>query len=181
MSDGETTHLRAMAHPLRLQILSLLTAAPMTAAEIARELDMNHANVGYHLRRLHSAGIIDRADDEIENRRGKGHAKRYRYDVDKHVDRERDPSTKAGTGWERQLLYSVMARELERRSVRVLHERRGHLTDAELWVSPQAWSAFLDAVETASDELHRAARPPREHGTAHVNATIALFELDDPQ
>ena len=36
--------LRAMASPLRLRILSLLTGAALTAAEVARELGLTHAN-----------------------------------------------------------------------------------------------------------------------------------------
>ena len=40
MSLGVTGQMRALAHPTRLRILSLLTGAPMTAAEVARELGM---------------------------------------------------------------------------------------------------------------------------------------------
>nr|BFE66758.1 hypothetical protein GCM10020092_000590 [Actinoplanes digitatis] len=53
--------LRAMAHPLRLQMLSLLASAPLTAADVARELALTHANASYHLRNLLSAGLIVQA------------------------------------------------------------------------------------------------------------------------
>src|SRR3954469_18797480 len=79
MSLGEEkAALRAMAHPVRLRIMSLLTAAPMTAAEVARELHLTHANASYHLRNLLSGGLIYVAGEE--KIRG-GVAKRYRYDV----------------------------------------------------------------------------------------------------
>src|SRR3954452_391248 len=58
MTDDEITALRAGAHPLRLRILSLLTGASMSAAEIARELDIAHANASYHLRVLAEAGQV---------------------------------------------------------------------------------------------------------------------------
>lgn len=41
--------LRANAHPLRLRMLSLLTGAPMSASDLARELDITQANASYHV------------------------------------------------------------------------------------------------------------------------------------
>ncbi|MGI5212411.1 winged helix-turn-helix domain-containing protein [Plantactinospora sp. CA-290183] len=51
-----TTRLRALAHPVRLRILSLLTAAALTAAEVARELALTHANASYRARLLPGTG-----------------------------------------------------------------------------------------------------------------------------
>ena len=48
MADQQIASLRAAAHPLRLRILSLLTGSALSAAEIARELDITHANASYH-------------------------------------------------------------------------------------------------------------------------------------
>ena len=67
----ETDHdavarLRATAHPVRLRILSLLTAEAMSAAEVARELDLTHANASYHLRALHDAGeLVVESEEKI--------------------------------------------------------------------------------------------------------------------
>src|SRR6476659_9549606 len=60
--------LRALAHPVRLQMLSLLTGAPMSAAEVARELGLTHANASYHLRQLLAAGQLVEAGDELLRR-----------------------------------------------------------------------------------------------------------------
>ena len=38
MTDETTNALRAVAHPVRLRILSLLTGTELSAAEVAREL-----------------------------------------------------------------------------------------------------------------------------------------------
>ena len=59
-----TQSLRAMAHPLRLRILSLLTGAELSAAEVARELDLSHANASYHLRVLLDAELLEVAGEE---------------------------------------------------------------------------------------------------------------------
>ena len=71
-----SNHLRALAHPVRLRILSLLTGADLTAADVARELGITHANASYHLRFLLDAGEI--AVSGEESIRG-GRARRYRH------------------------------------------------------------------------------------------------------
>jgi DNA-binding transcriptional ArsR family regulator len=73
---GGQAALRALAHPIRLRMLSLLTDAELTAAEIARELAITHANASYHLRNLLAGGVITAGREE--KIRG-GLAKRYRY------------------------------------------------------------------------------------------------------
>jgi len=174
-SDRVTAQLRALAHPVRLRILSLLTGAPMTAAEIARELNLTHANVSYHLRQLHAAGTIEAAGEE--HIRG-GVAKRYRYNVER--DLKPSPSTSTGSNIpQRRAVYAALATELRRRARHLKHSPgRGLLTDAELWVDPETWGEIRTRVEVASNALHRAAKPPRSPGAIRVNATIALFEME---
>ncbi len=73
------SEMRATAHPVRLQMLSLLTGTQLSAAEIARELGITHANASYHLRLLAAAGLVVEAGEE--KIRG-GIAKRYRHPWD---------------------------------------------------------------------------------------------------
>ncbi len=76
MTDETTNALRAVAHPVRLRMLSLLTGTELSAAEVARELGITHANASYHLRTLLDAGELVIASEE--KIRG-GVAKRYRH------------------------------------------------------------------------------------------------------
>lgn len=170
MSDdttGATQALRATAHPVRLQILSLLTGAEMSAAEVARELGLTHANASYHLRLLLDAGQLEVASEE--RIRG-GIAKRYRHPWRNHGARGR--STPQG----RQAWARAMAAELVRR-VALWGERPGSFTDAELWVSEEDYLAVRASLQEASDRLHAAAQPPRSDGTIKVAMTSALFEM----
>ena len=168
--------LRALAHPLRLRILSLLTGAEMTAAEIARELKTTHANASYHLRHLRAADIIEVAGQE---RIHGGIAKRYRYDVERDLTRpDIVPQPGAKPTRDHRLVYAALASELQRRSAFLRSRPHNHLTDAELWVDPATWAHLRDQISEASDALHRAAQPPRSAGTIRVNATIALFEME---
>jgi len=174
MSLDPTARLRALAHPVRLRILSLLTGAPMTAAEVAREIGLTHANASYHLRQLLAAGLIQ---IEGEERIRGGVAKRYRHNPDVEFDKpEPEPDDLRPTS-DRLLIYEAVAAELRRRS-RAMLRAKTHLTDAELWVTPEVYAEVKEQITTASRTLHRAAVAPRTPGAIRVNATIVLFRMD---
>lgn len=165
-----TQALRATAHPVRLQMLSLLTGAELSAAEVARELGISHANASYHLRLLLDAGQLEVAGEE--RIRG-GVAKRYRHPWREHATRGKATTAERLT-WAR-----AMAAELVRR-VSYWGERPGSFTDAELWVSEEDYLAVRASLQEASARLHDTARPPRTEGTIKVAMTAALFEMKQP-
>ena len=170
MDDTEAiARLRAGAHPLRLRILSLLTGAEMSAAEVARELDITHANASYHLRVLAEAGqVVEAGEERIRG----GVAKRYRHPWrDKHVTVDAPE--------ERLAMVRAATEELVRRTGLRRPRTRMSLTDAELWVPPEVWQRVSAMVDEASTLLHAEARPPRTRGTVHVNMTAALFQMKD--
>ena len=165
MTDADDiAALRSTAHPLRLRILSLLTAAELSAAEVARELDVTHANASYHLRVLLDAGEVVVAGEE--RIRG-GVAKRYR-----HPWREVEHGGRA-----RGVDVRTMAHELVRRMDLRDPGTRATFTDAELWVAPEVWQRALSLLVEASELVHAEARPPRSEGTRPVNVTVAAFGM----
>ena len=155
---------------MRLRILSMLTAQPMSAAEVARELELTHANASYHLRVLHDAGeLVVESEEKIRG----GTAKRYRYLVG--GDPERAPGKPEDhVAW--QLATSA---EIVRR---LAHRTKGpsSSSDIETWVTPQTWQRAMDAVTQAMVLLHEEARPPRSEGTIHVSASSQAFVMQDP-
>ncbi len=55
--------LRALAHPLRLQLLHVLHAeGPATASQLARRLGESSGATSYHLRALNRAGMVEEAE-----------------------------------------------------------------------------------------------------------------------
>ncbi|GAA3809686.1 ArsR/SmtB family transcription factor [Nocardioides panacisoli] len=166
MTDEETASLRATAHPLRLRMLSLLTGTAMSAAEVARELGITHANASYHLRVLLDAGLID---VEGEERIRGGMAKRYQH----HFERSEPRRTSEQLTDE----VAAMTQELLRRW-RANAGRMQTLTDAELWVTPAVWQEVLEALRRTSLALHEQAQRPRTEGTVKVNLTIAGFLME---
>ena len=172
---SRTSALRAVAHPLRLRMLSLLTGAELSAAEVARELDITHANASYHLRVLLDAGEVVIASEE--KIRG-GIAKRYRHEWRRGLEseHERHPASPD----DKDLFIRVTAEEMVRRFA---HRAHGPslTTDAELWVEPDTYARARALVEEASALLHAAARPPRTAGTMRMNLTAAIFPMGSPE
>jgi len=59
----EHSQLRALGNVVRAQILELLEEAPASAKQLARRLEMTHGKVGYHLKVLVKAGLIEVAEE----------------------------------------------------------------------------------------------------------------------
>ena len=129
--------MRARSHPEPLRIPNLLTGESTSAAEVARALDLGHANASYHLRHLHSAGLLTIAGTQTV--RG-GITTRYRYTP------ELEP--RGAGGPTPQATCRALADEFVRRGH---HARpcRQVVTDGDLWVSEEAWTAALTAVYKA--------------------------------
>lgn len=172
LGDEERTKgLRAVAHPVRLRILSLLTGAAMSAAEIARELEITQANASYHVRVLAAVGLLVEAGEE--RIRG-GVAKRYRHPWQN--DSSQQGARRAGG--DRIFIEAVTSELLRRFAFRDTTASQTNC-DAEVWVDPQAWGQVRSMVAEAAVLLHASARPPRTEGTVHVNMTTALFTMTD--
>ncbi|GIE81042.1 hypothetical protein Aph02nite_69920 [Actinoplanes philippinensis] len=168
LGEGDKAALRALAHPVRLQIMSLLTGAELTAAEVARELGLTHANASYHMRNLLAGGLIVAAGEE--KIRG-GVAKRYRYDA------HSEPLAGARPDEQRRAEFAALAHELIRRSSAAhFAERRSLLSDGDFWVDPEVWVRIRDKISAAVVELHEAAQPPRTPGTVRTSTTVAMFQ-----
>lgn len=167
-TDGQAVaRLRATAHPVRLRILSLLTAQAMSAAEVARELGLTHANASYHLRVLHDIGeLVVESEEKIRG----GIAKRYRYDASRELaDRS--------SGIDDRIAYArANAVEVERRLVDAA-KGAASSSDLEAWVPVEVWHRALDLLHEASHLLHAEARPAGTPDTVHVSATTNAFTM----
>ncbi|SEO10383.1 ArsR/SmtB family transcription factor [Actinacidiphila rubida] len=165
--------LRALAHPVRLRMVSLVWTAPLSAAELARELGISHALASQHLRRLDEAGVVELA--EVRANRG-GRERRYRAVHGTPLSDQRGEAAAP-------LLAEALAHTLRERAGRRAHDAEGVTADAELWVSPDAWEDFRGRLAVLLDDLHGAARPPHTPGTTAIGVTAMVFPLreDGPQ
>lgn len=160
--------LRVVAHPLRLQLLSLLTGSAMSAAEAARHLRQTQANVSYQLRKLHAAGLLEVAGHEVV--RG-GRATRYR-----HAATSGERLHAQGPGDERALI-AALATELARRTDQRDPEGQSAFTDAEVWLPHETSAQVLELLRQAGALLHERAQPPHTEDTRRVAALLHTFEM----
>ena len=170
MTDEAIKGLRAMAHPVRLRMLSLLTGSAMSAAEVARELDLTHANASYHLRILLASGeIVEAGEERIRG----GVAKRYRYPHE-----QRGQHSKVRSSAVDEVAYArTLGRELERRARDKKPRGKGVSSDLEGWVTPEVFQQAVDLLAQASFLLHDHNQPPRTPGTVHFSETSWAFQM----
>ncbi|MFC1408055.1 ArsR/SmtB family transcription factor [Streptacidiphilus sp. N1-12] len=159
--------LRALAHPLRLRMLTLMWPGPMSAAELARELDVSHALASQHLRRLDGVGLVELAEERTH--RG-GRERRYRTVHGSPLSDQRDANP---------LLAETLAHALRERAPRRAPDSEGVTADGELWVDPATWHDIRTRLAALTDELHAAARPAHTPGTAPVGITLMAFPLQE--
>jgi len=91
MRISDPKAIRALAHPLRLDLLELLTAAgPATAAHCGRVLGASQANCSFHLRQLAKYGFVEDAGPGRDRReriwRVPDPQRRIRIAADEHPD-----------------------------------------------------------------------------------------------
>lgn len=176
LDDEQVRRLRAVAHPIRLQILSLLTGEEMSATDIARELDITQANASYHARVLARAGQV--VETGVEKVRG-GRAKKYRYLPRQDEASEAGGNSRSSSTDVPALVVEVYAAELRRRFALRRPEGNVSGTDAELWLEPEVWEQVVELVHQASVLAHISALPAHTPGTLRTSFTSTLFEMRD--
>ncbi|MFE0460699.1 winged helix-turn-helix domain-containing protein [Kitasatospora sp. NPDC058965] len=138
MEINDPRAIRALAHPLRLDLLELLvTHGPLTAAQCGRRLDVPQANCSFHLRQLAKYGYVGEA--------GPGRDRRERqWQV---TDRRPDLRL---TGSGDQLLRRQLERVVLEREVRAVLDH----TDTVAQESPewQAGAGVLSALAVLTAE-----------------------------
>ncbi len=170
--EKQISALRATAHPVRLRILSLLTNTAMSAAEVARELEISHASASYHLRTLLDVGeLVEAGEEKIRG----GVAKRYRYP---HEHGGLPTAGPKPTREEFTAYLKALHREVERRSQLPRTGKVGYSSDIEGWVPPAIYQEAAALISQASQLLHDHNAAPRTKGTIHISATLTVFTLD---
>jgi predicted ArsR family transcriptional regulator len=132
--------IRALAHPLRLDLIELLSVeGPATAAACARALDSSQASCSFHLRQLAKYGVVEPAPGGRDRR-----ARPWQL-TDVEQSWSADDADAAGGGLKR-----VLVRREADRILRWAASRAGE---------PGAWrsAGFFGGatVRLTADEVHR--------------------------
>lgn len=156
--------LRALAHPVRLRMLSLMWAAPFGATGLASALGIGHGLATQHLRRLVDAHLVE----PVEVRTKRGGQERLFLTVRGRVLSDRDDDAP--------LLASALATNLRDRSYRRL-PGPGVTVDADLWLSPAVWERFRTDLAALVDGLHEQAQSPTAQDVIAVALTVMTFRM----
>ena len=157
--------LRALGHPTRLRMLSLMWAGPLSAASLAAELGISHGLASQHLRMLDRAGLVELT--EVRAKRG-GRERLYRTVKGSPLSDRKDASP---------LLTEAFVSNLRERLAMRVPDSNSVITDAELWVTQEVWTEYRKRLHDLMFELHEHSQPPRSPGTTPIGATLLAFEM----
>lgn len=155
--------LRALAHPLRMQIWEALSGdAPKTATQLAEELGESSASMSYHLRQMARYGFLEEAPEGATGRE-RPWRKRHRRIRWSHTSEDGSPA------------YEVAARELshvimERYQSRLWRHLR-HETSL-----PREWR---DAAQIGDNAIHVTPEELRAI-TAEIYDLLRRYQRHDP-
>jgi DNA-binding transcriptional ArsR family regulator len=115
---SEPATIRALAHPVRLDLLTYLMAnGPATASRCARAVGDTPSNCSYHLRALAKVGLVA-PDESRDGRERPWRALVTGYDVERHED---DPTSPAAR---RALALAALTLQRDQRRLRDYLARR---------------------------------------------------------
>jgi DNA-binding transcriptional ArsR family regulator len=166
LETSQVARLRALSHPLRLRILGIVTARPVSATEVAEATGVAHASASYHLRQLAAVGLIRSLEEPAPERRGSAGRPQQRYAMSSAPFRGIGPRA---------------ARSLDRRVVAELERKLGQpgtkrIADAEVWLTPANWRRVRRLIDEASEIAHSRSLRPGMPGSKHVSVTSVLVE-----
>lgn len=179
--------IKAMGHPLRAAILSILAERTASPAEMARELDEELSNVSYHTKQL----VEFEHAELVSTRPVRGALEHFYRGTERHlVDtaewEELDPLVAED------ILCSIMQKILDAfvasaRAKVIGSDPQFHLTRTPLVLDEQGLQEALEAHERARLEIleiesRSAARmlESGEQGT-NVSSSQACFKMPDPK
>lgn len=157
--------LRALGHPTRLRMLTMMWSGPMSAAGLAAELGISHGLASQHLRTLDRAGLV--VLDEVREKRG-GRERLYRTVKGSPLSERTDAQP---------LLIEAMIANLRLRVGEWAPGRPAAVCDADLWLTPEQWLDARKRLHDLTTEMHDLAQSPHTPGTVPVGVTMLAFEM----
>jgi DNA-binding transcriptional ArsR family regulator len=150
---------KVVAHPVRVQALSILAERPASPKEIAAELDAPVGNVSYHVRELEQVGLIELVDEK--KRRG---AVEHFYRAitrplldDSQWEKLNPEERQSFSAWIIQLILADASQALSAGTFDARDNR--HLTRVPLQVDEEGWR---ELVAIQAEALQRPSRCRRQ-------------------
>ncbi len=167
--------LRALAHPVRMQILDLLTEGPRTNKQLATILGEPPARLHFHVRELHAAGLIEL----VEERPKGGVIEKYYRAAARHIRLHTVPGDRdVGQDGLPSATFAAAGKELAR-AVAYFHALPPgtSLVHEQVRLSEEALARMRGYLQAIDAEL-KEAREQEDFGA--LTASVALTYLLHP-
>jgi DNA-binding transcriptional ArsR family regulator len=165
---------KALAHPLRVQLLAALNEGVASPNELAKRLDEPLTNVSYHVRMLHDLGTIELV--ETEPRRGA--LEHYYRAVVRPFFGDRDwkrlPKNARGSISDAvlQLVWEDAAEAIKRGLFDERDDR--HLSRSVLAVDEQGWEELHDLLADTLDRAMQIQAESASRASKHDGETFSV-------
>ena len=181
-------YVKALAHPLRIRILAMLADHSASPVQLSSRLDATLGTVAYHVRTLHSLGLVELVDT------------RQRRGATEHYYRAREHPHFPDDAWSglppvaKQRMLSAMLQQIGQyvtgsAAAGGFDRSEAHMTRSSLRLDERGWQQLAAATrkwlreaerieETAAKRLDNAGRAATDGaaGTFDTGLVVMLFE-----
>lgn len=180
----DPARIRALAHPLRLELLDLLgERGELTATECAEAVGDSVASCSFHLRTLEKYGYIERAEP-------RGREKPWRVVAGENRDARPDPSVPGSMFAVQELASLTVAREAERVRGYIASAaeepdewvQATTITTSSFWATAEELAELSEAVQRLTDRFAGRGGDPaaRPDGARHARLFAAVHPDAEP-
>jgi DNA-binding transcriptional ArsR family regulator len=185
-ADGEHIQLlKALAHPIRLELLGILSYQEISPKEFAAHRKEPISNLGYHFRVLHELGCIEVA----RTRPVRGSVEHIYRRIKQIVFSDRDWLVMPDEA--RQIVASTTLRHLVGRMTEALQSgtmtarANTHISWRPVALDERGWTEVTEILwatfKAVTRAEIRAAKRMRESGEEGMEATVALAGFESPR
>jgi DNA-binding transcriptional ArsR family regulator len=185
---GESQTLaQAVAHPLRIEALSILTERPASPKELAAELGSPVGNISYHVRELERIGMIELVEEKKRRGAIEHFYRAVHYPmVDAPEWEKLSPARReAMSVWIVQLMLTDAVKALDAGTFDARGDR--HLTRTDMLVDEKGWEELIEiqakalrAVLAVRERNAKRLAKADGEGAISVVASMSCFELPGP-
>ena len=187
-SEGaDQTLARAVAHPLRIEALSILTERPASPKELAAELGAPVGNISYHVRELERLGMIELVEEK--KRRGAiehfYRAVQYPMMDAPEWEKLKPAKRRVMSVWIVQLMFADAFKALRAGTFDARGNR--HLSRTDMRVDERGWEELVEIQAKALRAVlavreRNAKRLAKADGEGAIDAVawMSCFELPEP-
>jgi DNA-binding transcriptional ArsR family regulator len=179
-------YVKALAHPLRIRILAMLADRQASPVQLSAKLDATLGTVAYHVRTLHSLGLVELVDT------------RQRRGATEHYYRAREHPRFPDDAWAglapvaKQRMLSAMLQQVGEyvtgsAAAGGFDRTDAHMTRRSLALDERGWQSLAEATrkwlreaerieEAAATRLGRASAPDGDEAAVEVGLVVMVFE-----